>query len=104
MKEKKMKPTSKMIVASAVTLFASAFLVVTAPAAYADEYCLAGPQAAHGCGFPSMDECQAASSGIGGTCSRAAVARSSAEALAYQPKRQPSRSGSRPAKKPAGIE
>lgn len=52
----KMTSTSKTFVASAATLFASAFLMMTAPAAQAEEYCITnGAQAAHRCGYPTME-------------------------------------------------
>jgi hypothetical protein len=96
---KKMKPISKMITASAATLFAFGFLAMTTPTVHADEYCLTGPQAAHGCGYPNMEACQAASAGIGGTCGE--HVQTPNNALAYAPKQTRSRSEFRP-KKPAG--
>jgi hypothetical protein len=82
-----MTSTSKTFVASAATLFASAFLMMTAPAAKADDYCITnGAQAAHGCGFPTMEACRAAAGGIGGSCSQAGGAKSTNDALAFQPK------------------
>ena len=66
-----MTSTSKTIAASAATLFASAFFVLSAPAAKADDYCITnGAQAAHGCGYPTMEACRQAAGGIGGTCSQ----------------------------------
>ena len=82
-----MTSTSKMFVASAATLFASAFLVMSAPAAKAEDYCITnGAQAAHGCGYPTMESCRAASAGMGGTCTQAGGAKSTNDALAFQPK------------------
>ena len=82
-----MTSTSKTIAASAATLFASAFFVLSAPAAKADEYCITnGAQAAHGCGYPTMEACRQAAGGIGGTCSQAGGAKTSNDALAFQPK------------------
>jgi uncharacterized protein YfaQ (DUF2300 family) len=90
-----MKPTSKTFAASAATLFACAFLVMTAPAAKADDYCITnGAQTAHGCGYPSMEQCRAASSGIGGSCSRAGNAQSTENAQASQRKPTHQRAGS----------
>jgi hypothetical protein len=87
-----MTPTSKTFVASAATLFASAFLIMTAPAARADDYCITnGAQAAHGCGYPTMEACRAASTGIGGSCVQSSSSKSLSEALAYQPKQPHSR-------------
>jgi Protein of unknown function (DUF3551) len=95
--ENKMRPTSKKITASAATLFTFAFFVMTAPAVYADEFCITnGAQAAHGCGYPSMEACRAEAAGIGGSCSRSASAQSPSDALAYQPKQPSSRSKLRP--------
>lgn len=79
--------TSKTFVASAATLFASAFLVMAAPAAKADDFCITnGAQAAHGCGYPTMEACRQAAGGIGGSCSQSGGAKTSNDALAYQPK------------------
>jgi len=114
-----MKPTSKKFTASAATLFTFALLVMTAPTARADDYCITnGAQAAHGCGYPSMETCRAASAGIGGSCSlssssksssdaknaakNASDAKNSSDALAYQPKQPHSRSELRSRKAPAG--
>ena len=82
-----MTSTSKTIAASAATLFASAFFVLSAPAAKADDYCITnGAQAAHGCGYPTMEACRSAAGGIGGTCSQSGGAKTSNDAMAYQPK------------------
>ncbi|MCK1742392.1 DUF3551 domain-containing protein [Bradyrhizobium sp. 139] len=87
-----MTTISKTFVASAATLFASAFLMMTAPAANADDFCITnGAQAAHGCGYPTMEACRAASGGIGGSCSQSSGAKTSNDALAYQPKQTRSR-------------
>jgi hypothetical protein len=85
-KEEKMKPTSKTFTASAASLFTFAFFAITAPAVHAEDYCItSGAQAAHGCGYPSMEACRAASAGIGGICG--AAASHPGNALAFQPKR-----------------
>jgi hypothetical protein len=82
-----MTSTSKTFVASAAALCASAFLMMTAPAAQAEDYCITnGAQAAHGCGYPTMEACRAAAGGIGGTCSQSGGAKTSNDAMAYQPK------------------
>ena len=94
-----MTSTSKTIAASAATLFASAFFVLSAPAAKADDYCITnGAQAAHGCGYPTMEACRQAAGGIGGMCSQAAGAKTSNDALAFQPKQPQSRTKARPRK------
>ncbi len=82
-----MTPISKTFAASAATLFALALFSMTAPAARADDYCITnGAQAAHGCGYPNMEACRAASAGIGGSCSLASSSKNPNEALAFQPK------------------
>ncbi|MGX1322621.1 hypothetical protein AB7M17_006074 [Bradyrhizobium sp. USDA 377] len=82
-----MTSISKTFAASAATLFASAFLVLTAPAAQAEDYCITnGAQAAHGCGYPTMEACRQAAGGIGGSCSQAGGAKATNDALAFQPK------------------
>lgn len=92
-----MTSTSKTFVASAATLFASAFFMMTAPAAKADDYCITnGAQAAHGCGYPTMEACRQAAGGIGGSCSQAGGAKPNNDALAFQPKQ--TRAKTRPAK------
>ena len=64
-----MRSTSRTIAASAAALSTIAFFMMTAPAAYAADYCITnGAQEAHGCGYPTMEACQAASAGIGGYC------------------------------------
>jgi len=62
--------TSKLT-ASTAALFTLALFAMAAPSsANAADYCITnGAQAAHGCGFPTMEACRAASAGIGGTCS-----------------------------------
>lgn len=88
----KTKPTSKNFAVPAATLFACAMFVMAAPAARADDYCISnGAQAAHGCGYPTMEACQAASAGIGGSCSHNGPSKSTSDSLAYQPKQQRSR-------------
>lgn len=87
-----MTSISKTFVASAATLFASAFLMMAAPAAQAEEYCITnGAQAAHGCGYPTMEACRAAADGIGGMCAQSGGAKTPNDALAHQPKRSQSR-------------
>ena len=70
-----------------------------ASAAKADDYCITnGAQAAHGCGYPTMEACRQAAGGIGGMCSQAAGAKTSNDALAFQPKQPQSRTKARPRK------
>src|SRR6202158_3675279 len=96
-----MTPTSKKFTASAATLFAFAFFVMTAPTAQADDYCITnGAQTAHGCGYQTMEACRAASAGIGGTCSLASSSKTPSDSLAHQSKQSHSRSELRPRKEP----
>ena len=98
-----MKSTSKTFTASAATLFALAFFVMSAPTARADDYCITnGAQTAHGCGYPSMETCRAASAGIGGTCTAVLSSKTPSDALGYQPKQSPSRSELRLKKESTG--
>lgn len=91
-----MTSTSKTFVASAATLFAAAFFMTTAPAAKAEDYCITnGAQAAHGCGYPTMEACRQAAGGIGGTCSQSGGSKAN-DALAFQPKQTQSRTKLRP--------
>jgi hypothetical protein len=84
-KEEKMTLTSKTFSASAAALFAFAFLAMTAPAAKADDFCIInGAQTAHGCGYPTMAACQAASAGMGGMCSPSASNKNPNDAQAKQ--------------------
>lgn len=85
---KKMKRNSTTFAASAAALFTFALVAVTAPSARADDYCITnGAQAAHGCGYPTMEACQAASAGIGGMCSPGSSSKSqSSNAFAFEPR------------------
>jgi hypothetical protein len=100
-KEEKMKPTSKTSTASAATALAFAFFAIAAPAAHAADYCItSGAQTAHGCGYPTMEACQAASAGIGGICSASGSAKNPSDALG-QAKQPRSASQPRLSKQPA---
>jgi hypothetical protein len=67
-----MKATSMKLTLTAAAV-TSLFFVMSAPSAYADDYCITGgAQAGHGCGYPSMETCRSAAAGISGTCSLAA--------------------------------
>ncbi len=88
-----MRPTTQKAIALAATLLALAVFMTTATAANAASYCIKdGAQAAHGCGYPNLERCKAASSGIGGICSRAPADQSSDSALSHQARQQLSRS------------
>ena len=95
-----MKSTSLKLTTASAALFTSLFFVMSAPAAYADDYCITnGAQVAHGCGYPSMETCRAASAGVGGTCSLAAGSSTSSPNNAnaqVQSKRQSRRAVTKP--------
>jgi Protein of unknown function (DUF3551) len=95
-----MKLTSKKITASAARLFTFALFMTMAPVTHADEYCITnGCQAAHGCGYWTLEQCRARTSGIGGDCTPAHPTQSLGDALAYQPN---TRSEPHLKKEPAG--
>jgi hypothetical protein len=97
-----MKEFLKAATAPAAALFAAlAFGAVTAPDASAAEFCrqdVSGHMT--GCGFTSMEQCQAASAGIGGDCFRDPNLGDSKNAYAYHPESPGSRNGSHRAEKP----
>ncbi len=100
-----MKSASKKFTAVVATLSTLALSVRAAPTAYADDYCITnGAQAAHGCGYPSMETCREASSGIGGICARNPWSAGPSNALDYQPKRAHSRAKHRLEKKSSGSD
>jgi hypothetical protein len=80
---------------AAALLAAAAFAAMTMPVASAAEFCrqdVTGHMT--GCGFTSMEQCQAASAGIGGDCFRDPSLSDSNNAYAYHPESPRSRSGS----------
>jgi uncharacterized protein DUF3551 len=86
----------KATTAPAAALFAAiAFGAMIAPDASAAEFCrtdVTGHMTS--CGFETMAQCQAASSGIGGDCFRDPNLNDAKNAYGYQPKSPRSRSGS----------
>src|SRR5262249_43056324 len=91
--------------APAAALAAYALLAIAAPTARADDYCITnGAQAAHGCGYPTMEACRAASAGIGGSCSLSASSKNPSDAMAYQPKQPQSRAKLKSGKNPAAAQ
>jgi hypothetical protein len=94
-----MKPISRMIPASAAALWTFAFVAIATPAAHAGEFCSTNTSGMRLCGHSSMEQCQASTSGIGGTCTSDPFY--SNIVLAYQPKQTRSRSKLRPAKQSA---
>ena len=66
-----MKSTSKMITTSAAALLGFAVVGLTTPAVQAYEYCRTDVTSSMlSCSFSSMEQCQAMSSGSGGSCER----------------------------------
>ena len=95
----KMKTIAKMIAASAAALTTLAFVTIAAPAAQAGEYCSTNTSGMRGCGFSTLEQCQASVSGIGsGPCMRDPFY-GNTNALAYQPKHAGARSELRPTKR-----
>ena len=89
---------------AAVFVAAIAFAAMTAPETSAGEFCrrdVTGHM--KGCGFSNMEQCQAASAGIGGDCFRDPFLDDSGNALAYHPKSSRSRSGARSAGTAANV-
>src|ERR1700682_5109370 len=97
--ENKMRPFLK-VTAPATALLALAYVAMATPAAAAKyEYCRQDVTSAmRSCGFETLEQCQAMSSGRGGSCYRDPFLVDTSNALAYQPKH--SKSGIRRAKTP----
>jgi hypothetical protein len=83
-----MKQFFKLTTAPAAAFFALALTGIATPAAAAKyEYCRTDVSSAmRSCSFTSMEECQAMSSGRGGTCARDPFLPAASDAYAYQPK------------------
>ena len=96
-----MKPISKMITASAAALSTLALIAIATPAAYAGEFCVTNTSGMRGCGFATMEQCKASTSGIGGTCARDPFYSNVNAALAFQPKHIRSRNVHHAVKEPA---
>jgi uncharacterized membrane protein len=89
-----MKEFLKATMPAAALLAAIAFAAMTTPASAA-EFCrqdVTGHMT--GCGFTSMEQCQAASAGIGGDCFRDPNLNDSKNAYAYHPESPRLKSGS----------
>jgi Protein of unknown function (DUF3551) len=96
-----MKQLLKMTGAPATALFAAYVAMATPAAAAKYEYCRQDVTSAmRSCGFETLEQCQAMSSGRGGSCYRDPFLVDTSNALAYQPKH--SKSGIRRAKTPVG--
>ena len=80
-----MKPISKMMTASAAGLSTLVFVTMAAPAAHAGEYCSTNTSGMRGCGFATLEQCQASISGTSATCARDPFYKPENNAMAYQP-------------------
>ncbi len=92
-----MKQLLKMSAAPATALFALAFVSMTTPAAASpNEYCRQDVTSGmRSCSFATMEQCQAMSSGRGGSCYRDPFLVDTMSAYAYQPKHPLSKKGRR---------
>ena len=84
-RENKMKQFFGLAAAPATTLFALAFVAMATPAS-AGEFCRQDSSGMLGCSFSTMEQCQAMSSGRGGSCYRHPFLPNPSNALAYQPR------------------
>jgi hypothetical protein len=98
--ENKMRQFLK-VTAPATALLALAYVAMATPAAAAKyEYCRQDVTSGmRSCGFETMEQCQAMSSGRGGTCYRDPLLTDTSSAYAYQPKHPLSKSLTLHAKK-----
>jgi hypothetical protein len=81
------------MMSAAAALSTLAFVAFAAPAAQAGEFCSVDSSNMRGCGFATLEQCQATVSGKNGTCMRDpfydnanAKLKAASNALAYQPK------------------
>ena len=83
-----MKQLFKMTAVPATALFALAFVATATPAAAGpNEYCRQDVTSGmRSCSFSTLEQCQATSSGRGGSCYRDPALNDSGSAYAYQPK------------------
>jgi len=83
-----MKQLLRMSGAPVTALFALAFVGMATPAAAAKyEYCRQDFRSGmRSCGFETMEQCQAMSSGRGGSCYRDPFLTDTSQCYAYQPK------------------
>ncbi len=79
-----MKQLLKMTAAPAAALFTMAFVAMATPAS-AGEFCTTNTSGMRGCGYSTMEQCKASTSGIFGSCFRDPFLAESS-VLAYQPK------------------
>jgi hypothetical protein len=97
-----MKQLLKLRVAPATALLALAYVAMATPAAAAKyEFCRQDVTSGmRSCSFETMEQCQAMSSGRGGTCYRDPLLTDTSSAYAYQPKYLHPKSATRRARTP----
>ncbi|HEV7634759.1 MAG TPA: DUF3551 domain-containing protein [Bradyrhizobium sp.] len=86
-----MKPTSKTLTASAVVLSTLVFGMMATPAANAGEYCSTNTSGMRGCGYSTLEQCQASISGTTATCARDPFINNESNASADRPMQTRSR-------------
>ena len=92
-----MKAFAKISAPAAAVVAVVAFGAMSENKASAGEFCrqdVTGHMT--GCGFNSMEQCKAASAGIGGDCFRDPFLKDSREAFAYHPNSSRLKKGARP--------
>jgi hypothetical protein len=77
-----MKTISKMMTASAAVFGTLAFMAMAAPAAQAGEFCVTDSSGMRGCGFETLEQCHASTSGKNGGCDRDPFYKNPTDALA----------------------
>jgi hypothetical protein len=102
-----MKQFLKLAAAPATAMFAMAFMTMATPAS-AGDYCVTNTSGMRGCGYATMEQCQAAVAGAFGNCYRdpflpaagnsASNGNPTNNALAYQPKHAGARNAAHHAK------
>ena len=96
----------KISAAPAGVFCALAFFSTATPAAAQVDYCRTDTSGMRGCGYSSLEQCQAMASGRGSNCyenpfpagasSKAGSSKASSSAYAYQPKHQASKGARKP--------
>jgi Protein of unknown function (DUF3551) len=82
-----MKQFFKLTAAPAAAMFALALMAMATPASAAPgEFCRTDTSGMRGCGYSTLEQCQASSSGRGGSCDRDPFYAQPTNALAYAPK------------------
>jgi hypothetical protein len=98
-KRNHMKQFLKLTAAPSAAMFALALATMATPAS-AGDYCRTDTSYMRSCGFDTLEQCQASSSGRTGTCDRDPFLPNTSNALAYAPKHLQSKPVGHVAKKP----